>query len=236
MNQFSRLELLIGKESLSKLKEKTVAIFGLGGVGGNVADALARSGITKFILVDNDKVSITNINRQLIANTNSIGKYKVDVMEEHLKSINPNIMIVKKQCFYLPDNNDQFDFGEYDYVVDAIDTVTAKIDIISKCNQLNVPIISALGCGNRLDPTKLVVSDIFKTEGDPLAKVIRHELRKRNISKLKVVYSKEKPIPHKEEIDEELPKGKKDIPGSSAFVPPVAGIIIASEVIKDLIK
>jgi tRNA A37 threonylcarbamoyladenosine dehydratase len=145
-------------------------------------------------------------------------------------------MIVKKQCFYLPDNNDQFDFSEYDYVVDAIDTVTAKIDIISKCNQLNVPIISALGCGNRLDPTKLVVSDIFKTEGDPLAKVIRHELRKRNISKLKVVYSKEKPIPHKEEIDEELPKGKKDIPGSSAFVPPVAGIIIASEVIKDLIK
>ncbi len=236
MNQFSRLELLIGKKSLSKLKEKTVAIFGLGGVGGNVADALARSGITKFILVDNDKVSITNINRQLIANTNSIGKYKVDVMEEHLKSINPNIMIVKKQCFYLPDNNDQFDFSEYDYVVDAIDTVTAKIDIISKCNQLNVPIISALGCGNRLDPTKLVVSDIFKTEGDPLAKVIRHELRKRNISKLKVVYSKEKPIPHKEEIDEELPKGKKDIPGSSAFVPPVAGIIIASEVIKDLIK
>lgn len=236
MNQFSRLELLIGKESLSKLKEKTVAIFGLGGVGGNVADALARSGITKFILVDNDKVSITNINRQLIANTNSIGKYKVDVMEEHLKSINPNIMIIKKQCFYLPDNNNQFDFSEYDYVVDAIDTVTAKIDIISKCNQLNVPIISALGCGNRLDPTKLVVSDIFKTEGDPLAKVIRHELRKRNISKLKVVYSKEKPIPHKEEIDEELPKGKKDIPGSSAFVPPVAGIIIASEVIKDLIK
>lgn len=236
MNQFSRLELLIGKKSLSKLKEKTVAIFGLGGVGGNVADALARSGITKFILVDNDKVSITNINRQLIANTNSIGKYKVDVMEEHLKSINPNIMIVKKQCFYLPDNNDQFDFSKYDYVVDAIDTVTAKIDIISKCNQLNVPIISALGCGNRLDPTKLVVSDIFKTEGDPLAKVIRHELRKRNISKLKVVYSKEKPIPHKEEIDEELPKGKKDIPGSSAFVPPVAGIIIASEVIKDLIK
>ena len=234
LNQFSRLELLLGKEALEKLSTKNVLVFGLGGVGGNVCDALVRSGIKNITIVDNDVVTITNINRQLIANLNTVGKAKVDVMEEHLKSINKEVNVIKKQIFFLPENKDEIDFAKYDYVVDAVDTVSAKIEIIKICKSLQIPVISALGCGNKLNPTKLEVADISKTSYDPLAKVMRRELRKYNINHLKVIYSKESPIEIKGEIEEE--NTKKRIPGSSAFVPPVAGIIIASEVIKDLVN
>ena len=235
IDAFSRLRLIIGNDSLEKIKTKRVIVFGLGGVGGNVCDALVRSGITDISIVDNDTVNITNINRQLIANHNTIGRKKVDVMEEHLKNLNPDVKVTKYDCFYLPENSDSFDFLKYDYVVDAIDTVSAKIDIICKCKTKHIPVISALGCGNKMDPTKLEVSDIYKTEYDPLARVLRCELKKRNIDSLKVVYSKEKPMPiiESEKVEE---NNKKEIPGSTAFVPPVAGIIIASEVIKDLLK
>ena len=234
LNQFSRLELLLGKDALEKLATKNVIVFGLGGVGGNVCDALVRSGIQNITIVDNDKVSITNINRQLIANMNTIGKYKTDVMEEHILSINPKVNVIKKNIFYLPENKEEIDFSKYDYVVDAIDTVSAKIEIIKICKSLQIPVISALGCGNKLNPTMLEVSDLSKTTYDPLAKVLRRELRKYGITHLKVIYSKEEPIEIKGEIEEE--NDKKRIPGSSAFVPPVAGIIIASEVVKDLLK
>ena len=233
MDQFSRLRLLIGDEAIEKLKTKRIAIFGLGGVGGNVADALVRSGIEHFVLVDNDQVNITNINRQLIADISNIGRDKVDVMEEHLKKINPNVEVIKKKIFYLPSTSQEFNFREFDYVIDAIDTVSAKIDIITKCFILKIPVISALGCGNKLNPTMLEVTDISKTSYDPLARVMRRELRNRKINHLKVVYSKEPPM---ELIEEEKLPEEKDLPGSSAFVPPVAGIIIASEVVKDLLK
>lgn len=240
LDQFSRTELVLGKGYKDKLKDKVVAIFGLGGVGGNACDALARCGITNFVLVDNDKVSLTNINRQLIANLNSVGRNKVDVMEEHLKSINKDIKVIKHNTFYLPENSTEFDFSKYDYVIDAIDTVSAKIDIIFKCKSIGTPVISALGCGNKLNPTKLEVTDLSKTSYDPLAKILRYELRKRNINHLKVVYSKESPVEVDQELLEETIKeegiNKKNIPGSTVFVPPVAGIIIASEVIKDLLK
>ena len=234
LNQFSRLELLLGKEALDKLATKNVLVFGLGGVGGNACDALVRSGIQNITIVDNDKVSITNINRQLIAKLNTVGKYKTDVMEEHLLSINSKVNVIKKNLFFLPESKEEIDFLKYDYVVDAIDTVSAKIEIIKICKSLQIPVISALGCGNKLDPTMLEVSDLAKTSYDPLAKVIRRELKKYGIMHLKVIYSKEQPIELKGEIEEE--SDKKRIPGSSAFVPPVAGIIIASEVVKDLLK
>lgn len=233
MNQFSRLELLLGKEVLKKISTKKVLIFGLGGVGGNVCDALARSGICNFTIVDNDIINITNINRQLIANLDTIGRLKVDVMEEHLKSINKDIIVTKKNLFYLPENAEEIDLRDYDYVIDAIDTVSAKIDIITRCITNHIPIISALGCGNKLNPTMLEVTDLSKTEYDPLAKVMRRELKKRGITHLKVVYSKEEPIIP---LVSEEETNKKVVPGSTAFVPPVAGIIIASEVIKDLLK
>ena len=234
IDQFSRLKLLIGEEAIQLLKTKRVAVFGLGGVGGNVGDALARSGIEHFVIVDNDVVYISNINRQLIANLSTIGKLKTDVMEEHLKSINSGIEVEKRNCFYLPETANSFNFSKFDYVIDAIDTVKAKIDIICRCKEANVPVISALGCGNKLDPTQLEISDIKKTSYDPLAKVLRRELKKRNITSLKVVYSKESPIDHKEKSEEDT--NKRCVPGSSAFVPPVVGIIIASEVIKDLLS
>ena len=234
MDRFNRLSLIIGEDKLALLNNKKVAVFGLGGVGGNVCDALARSGIGHLALIDNDKVSITNINRQIIAKESTIGLDKVDVMEAHLKDINPDIGIEKYKTFYLPGNED-IDFTKYDYIVDAIDTVSAKIDIVLKCKTLQVPVISALGCGNKLDPTRLEVSDISKTSYDPLAKVLRRELRQKGVTHLKVVYSKEPPIETSEDYVEEG-VNKRKIPGSSAFVPPVAGIIIASEVVKDLIK
>ena len=235
LDSLSRLRLIIGSGSIEKIKSKRVLVFGLGGVGGNVCDALVRSGIQDISIVDNDVVNVTNINRQLIANYDTIGQKKIDVLERHLKSINPNVKVSKFDCFYLPENSSDFDFEKYDYVIDAIDTVSAKIDIIFKCFSMQIPVISALGCGNKMDPTKLEVSDIYKTEYDPLARVLRRELKKRKVTHLKVVYSKEKPmkiIP--EEKEEET--YKKEVPGSTAFVPPVAGIIIASEVIKDLLK
>ena len=230
--QFKRFELLVGKEALELLSHKKVAVFGLGGVGGNVCDALARSGVGQLMIIDNDVVDITNINRQLIANTEVVGQPKVDVMEKHLKSINPDIKIIKKKMFYLPENADEIDLSDYDYVVDAIDTVVSKINIIFRCKTNGINVISALGCGNKMDPSKLEITDISKTSYDPLAKVLRRELRKLNINNLKVVYSRESPI----KALDETSTNNKHIPGSSAFVPPVAGIMIASEVVKDLIE
>lgn len=247
LNQFSRTQLLLGKEAMEALRHKRVAIFGIGGVGGHACDALARSGIENFDIIDDDRICITNINRQIIANFKTIGQYKVDVMKEHILNINPKAKVNVHKCFFLPENQDEFDFSQYDYVIDAIDTVTAKIAIIVKCKELNVPIISSMGAGNKMNPTMLEVTDIYKTEMCPLAKVMRHELKKRRIKRLKVVYSKEKPIRPYEDLSISCrahcvcPEGTKrhctdrrDIPGSSAFVPSVAGLIIASEVIKDL--
>ncbi len=234
MNQFVRFEALLGKDKIESLKTKKICVFGLGGVGGNVCDSLIRSGIEHITIIDNDDVNESNINRQLVANTKTIGKAKVDVMEEHLKSLNPNVKVIKFKRFYLPEESDFINFKDYDYVIDAIDTVKAKIDIIEKCINQNVKVITALGCGNKMNPTMLEVSDLAKTSYDPLAKVLRRELAKKGIRHVKVVYSKESPIEPKEK--ELLSSGeKKNVPASSPFVPPVAGIIIASEVIKDLL-
>ena len=233
MERFSRLELLIGEDKLKLLKEKRVAIFGIGGVGGAVCEALVRSGITKFVLIDNDTVSLTNLNRQIIANINTIGKDKVEVMKERILSINENAEVNIYKCFFLKENSCEFDFSKYDYVVDAVDTVSAKIEIIIKAKEANVPVISSMGTGNKMNPTMLEVSDIHKTSVCPLAKVMRYELRKRNIKNVKVVYSKEEPIIPKVVINDDK---KRSIPGSTSFVPPVAGYIIASEIIKDLIE
>ena len=240
INQFSRTSLVLGKDYLKKLEDKVVIIFGIGGVGGNVCDALVRSGIKHFVLVDNDRVNLTNINRQYVANMDTIGELKVDVMERHIKSINPEAIVEKRNCFFLKENADEFDFNKYDYIVDAIDTVSAKIELVIRANTCKKPIISALGCGNKVSPTMLEVTDISKTSYDPLAKVMRKELRDRGINHLKVVYSKEPPIDLDKEVLKECLENektsKRSIPGSTAFVPPVAGIIIASEVIKDLLK
>ena len=235
-NQFSRTELLFKKEGIEKLNNSKVAVFGIGGVGGYVVEALARAGIGHFDLIDNDTVSITNINRQIIATLDTVGKYKCDVMKDRILSINKDAIVNTFKCFYLPENSDQFDFTKYDYVIDAIDTITAKIDIIVKCKELNVPIISSMGTGNKINPTMLEVTDIYKTSVCPLAKVMRYELKKRRIKSLKVVYSKENPIKvdNKELMDDE--NVKKNIPGSTSFVPSTAGLIIASEVIKDILN
>lgn len=231
MEQFSRSELLLGKENMEKLKRSRVAVFGIGGVGGFAAEALARTGVGALELFDMDTVSITNINRQIIAALDTVGKYKTDVMKERIALINPEAEVVSHRCFFLPDNSAEFDFSKYDYVVDAVDTVTAKIELVMKCRESGVPIISSMGAGNKLDPTRFEVEDIYKTSVCPLARVMRTELRKRGVERLKVVYSKEPPavpLPSKEET------AKKSVPGSLAFVPSVAGLIIAGEVIKDL--
>lgn len=226
-NRFDRTEMLIGKESLSSLSKAKVLIFGIGGVGGYVTEALARSGIGFMVLVDNDTVSVTNINRQIIATDSTVGMYKTEVMKTRILDINPEAQVEVRNCFYLPENAEEFDFSQYDYIVDAIDTVTAKLDIIERAGKASVPVISCMGTGNKLDPTKLVVTDIYKTSVCPLAKVMRRELRKRGITGLKVVYSTEEPIKN-EEIGR--------VPGSVAWVPPVAGLIAAAEVVKDLIN
>ena len=237
INQFSRTELLIGKEGLEKLQNSRVAVFGLGGVGGHTIEALVRSGIGAIDLIDNDTVSITNLNRQLLATTKTIGKYKTDVAEERLKEINPDVKITKYQTFYTPDTAGQFNFSQYDYVVDAIDTVVGKLSLIEQSKKYNVPIICSMGAGNKMNPTMFEVCDISKTSVCPLAKVIRQELKKRKINKVKVVYSKEPPIKIDDSsLKEELKQGKHRIPGSNAFVPSVVGLIIASEVVKDLIR
>ncbi|MBR0350606.1 MAG: tRNA threonylcarbamoyladenosine dehydratase [Clostridia bacterium] len=227
--QFLRTESLIGKENVNKLKNATVAIFGLGGVGSYVLEGLARAGIGNFILVDKDEVDITNINRQIIATHKTIGKPKVEVAKERVLSINPKANVKIYQEFFRPETEGIID-NSIDYIVDAIDTVTAKIELVIRANKLNIPIISCMGTGNKLDPTKFEVSDIYKTSVCPLAKVMRKELKARNIDKLKVVYSKEEP----KNIN--LSNTNKATPASISFVPSVAGLIIAGEVVNDLIS
>ena len=233
-NQFSRTELIYGEPAVNDLHNKKVAIFGVGGVGGYVVEALARTGVGHFVIVDFDTVSLTNINRQIIATHETIGKYKVDVMRDRILSINPNADVDVRKCFFLPENENEFDFKGYDYVVDAVDTVSAKIAIIMKANDAGVPIISSMGAGNKVDPSKFLVSDIYKTDTCPLARVMRHEMKKRGVKHLKVVYSKEQPIKPLSNTPN-LP-GKKVTPGSTAFAPAAAGLLIASEVINDLIN
>lgn len=232
--QFSRTELLIGKESVEKLNKSKVCIFGIGGVGSYVVEALARAGISNFILIDNDVVSASNINRQIIATTKTIGRNKVDVAKERILEINPNAYVETIQEFFLPESPELFD-NSVDYVVDCIDTISAKIELAQRSERLNIPIISCMGTGNKLDPTKFEVADIYQTSVCPLAKVMRKELRARNIKKLKVLYSKEEPIKLNLNDNFNSEDRRKPIPASISFVPSVAGLIIAGEVIKDII-
>ena len=235
--QFSRTELLLGKGNMEKLQNSRVAVFGVGGVGGYVVEALTRSGIGAIDLIDNDTVSQSNLNRQIIATYDTIGKYKTEVMRDRIRSINPECRVEVHNCFYLPETQLQFDFSKYDYVVDAIDTVTGKIALVMQAKEANTPIISSMGAGNKLNPAEFEVADIYQTAVCPLARVMRQELKKRGVKKLKVVYSKEKPIqPMREaQTTEETETTGKPVPGSVAFVPSVAGLIIASEVVKDLL-
>lgn len=230
MNEkFVRTGLLLGEDGLHRVEQAHVIIFGIGGVGGYVAEALARSGVGSLTLVDKDVVSESNINRQIIATTKTIGRAKIDVMKERIAEINPDAVITVKNCFFLPDTAEEFDFTEYDYIVDAVDNVTAKIELVLRAKEAGTPIIASMGAGNKLDPTRFEVTDIYKTSVCPLAKVMRRELKRRGVEKLKVVYSKEEPI--KVDAAEE---GRRSTPGSIAFVPSVAGFIIAGEVIKDI--
>ena len=233
--QFSRTELLIGKEALDKLNKAKVAIFGIGGVGSYVVEGLCRSGVGKFILVDNDVVSISNINRQLIATTKTIGKHKVEVARERILEINPNAEVEIHKEFFMPDSEEIFD-NSVDYIIDCVDAVTAKIELVVRANRLNIPIISSMGTGNKLNPNCFEVTDIYKTSVCPLAKVMRKELKDREIKSLKVIYSKEEPIKLKSELSESLSENKRQVPASISYVPAVAGLIIAGEVIKDLTK
>lgn len=247
LNQFSRTELLIGKDGVEKLQNARVAVFGIGGVGGFVVEALARCGIGTFDLIDDDKVCLTNINRQIIATRKTVGRYKVEVMKERILDINPDAQVHTHQCFFLPENADQFDFKTYDYVVDAVDTVTAKLSIIIKAKEAKVPVISCMGVGNKLDPSRLQITDIYKTTMCPLAKVMRHELKRRSVKKLKVLFSTEKAITPMDDATDSCrtncicPPGaehkcteKRAIPGSISFVPSVAGLMIAGEVVHDI--
>ncbi len=248
MDQFSRTELLLGREAMEKLRSSRVAVFGIGGVGGYVCEALVRSGVGKFDLIDDDRVCLTNLNRQIIATRKTIGRYKVDVMKERMLDINPDAEITVRKCFFLPENSGEFPFDEYDYVVDAVDTVSAKLELVVRAQKSGVPVISCMGAGNKLDGSQFRVADIYKTKMCPLAKVMRTELRKRGVKKLKVVYSEEEPKRPLADAAESCrvncvcPPGterkctvRRDIPGSVAFVPSVAGLIIAGEVVKDLI-
>ncbi len=232
MDRFNRLEMLIGKEALDILSSKKVIVFGIGGVGGYAFEALVRSGIKHIAIVDADDVDITNINRQILALDETIGLSKVDVAESRAKSINPDVFIEKFKCFYLPSNKGGIDLSEYDYVIDCIDTIKAKIEIISECDKSNIPIISALGCGNRLDPSKLTYGDLFETSCDPFAKAMRRECRKAGIERLSVVYSTEQPI----KLENQLKENGRHLPASSAFVPGAAGLMIASKVVRDFLK
>ncbi|MEE0962865.1 tRNA threonylcarbamoyladenosine dehydratase [Ruminococcus sp. YE282] len=249
LNQFSRTELLLGKEAMEKLNNSKVAIFGIGGVGGYTAEALVRSGVGTLDLIDDDKVCLTNINRQIFATRKTVGKYKVNVAEERLHDINPDVIINTHKTFYMPDTAEQFDFSQYDYIVDAIDTVTGKITLVVNADKSGTPIISSMGAGNKLDASAFEVADIYSTSVCPLARVMRTELRKRKIKSLKVVYSKEKPITPVDDMAISCkqhcicPPGtarkctqRRQVPGSTAFVPSVVGLIIAGEVVKDLIR
>jgi tRNA A37 threonylcarbamoyladenosine dehydratase len=247
LNQFSRTEILFGKEAMERLANARVAIFGIGGVGGYTCEALVRSGVGAFDLVDDDKICLTNLNRQIIATRKTVGQYKVDAMRERMLDINPHVDVREHKCFFLPENADEFPFEEYDYVVDAVDTVTAKIALIMKAREKGVPVISSMGAGNKLEPSMFRVADIYDTKVCPLAKVMRRELKKRGVESLKVVYSEEQPTRPIEDMSISCrahcicPPGaarkcteRRDIPGSTAFVPSVVGLIIAGEVIKDL--
>ncbi len=247
LNQFSRTELLFGREAMERLAAARVAVFGIGGVGGYTVEALARSGVGALDLIDDDRICLTNINRQLLATRNSVGKYKVDEAEQRILSVNPKCAVTTYKTFYLPDTESEFDFTQYDYIVDAIDTVSGKLALIANAQAAGTPIISSMGAGNKLDPTAFRVADIYKTSVDPLARVIRRECRKRGIDHLKVVYSQEQAIRPIEDMEISCrnhcicPPGtarkcteRRDIPGSNAFVPSVVGLIIAGEVIKDI--
>lgn len=249
LNQFSRTQLLLGREAMDILAGSRVAVFGIGGVGGYVCEALVRSGVGAFDLIDDDKVCLTNLNRQILATRKTVGKYKADVMKERMLEINPDVDVCVHKCFFLPENADDFPFETYDYIVDAVDTVTAKIEIILRAREKKVPVISAMGAGNKLDPGRFKVADIYETRVCPLARVMRRELKKRGVKKQKVVYSDEQPIRPEEDMSISCrthcicPPGAKhkcterrDIPGSTAFVPAAAGLMIAGEVVKDLIK
>lgn len=231
---FSRTELLLGREALERLQGSKVAVFGVGGVGGHVVEALVRSGVGNFELVDNDVVSPSNLNRQIIATWQTVGQYKVDAMRERILSINPRAKVNVRKCFYLPEMAEEFDFGAYSYVVDAVDTITAKIDIIVRAKEAGTPVISSMGAGNKLDPAKFQVADIYQTSICPLARVMRRELRKRGVERLKVVYSTEEAISPEMPAESAGAQGAARVPGSVAFVPAVAGLIMAGEVIKDL--
>ena len=222
-NQFSRTEMLLGSAGIERLKATNVAVFGIGGVGGHVAEALARAGVGALDIIDSDKVAISNLNRQIVALHSTIGMYKVDVMAARITDINPECKVIPHRVFYSPETADSFDFSDYDYIVDAIDTVSAKLLMIERAAAVNTPIISAMGAGNKLDPTRFVVTDIFKTSVCPLARVMRYELKKRGIKRLKVVYSEEIPI-----------KTGEKFPGSTSFVPGAAGLAIAGEVVRHL--
>ena len=249
LNQFSRTELLLGKDGMERLSESHVAVFGIGGVGGYATEALARSGVGHFVLIDDDRICLTNLNRQVIATRKTVGQYKADAMKERILEINPNAEVEVRKCFYLPENADEFDFSQYSYVIDAVDTVTAKLGIIEQAQRCGVPVISCMGAGNKLDPTKFQVADIYDTKVCPLARVMRYECRKRGIRALKVVYSTEECIRPLDDMEISCrthcicpPDTKRkctvrrDIPGSVAFVPSVAGLILAGEVVKDLTK
>lgn len=248
LNQYSRAELIYGAENMELLRRSRVAVFGVGGVGGSVVEALARMGVGTLDLIDDDRVCLTNLNRQVLATRSTVGKYKVDAARERIHDIDPAITVNTYQTFFLPEESDRFDFAQFDYVVDAIDTVTGKIQIILQAQAAGVPVISAMGCGNRSDPTKLTVTDLYKTSQDPLARVMRRELKRRGVKKLKVVYSTEPAI---RPIDTEnsclhhciCPPGstrkcteRRDLPGSSSFVPPVAGMMMAAAIVNDLTK
>ncbi len=247
LNQFSRTQLLLGETAMERLQRARVAVFGIGGVGGYACEALARSGIGAFELIDDDRVCLTNLNRQIIATRKTLGRYKAEVMEERIHDINPQARVVTRKCFFLPENAGDFPFPDYDYVVDAVDTVSAKIELVLQCQRLGVPIISSMGAGNKLDPTSFRVADIYDTRVCPLARIMRRELRKRGVPGLKVVYSEEPPLRPLEDMSISCrahcvcPPGterkcttRRDIPGSMAFVPSVAGLILAGEIIKDL--
>jgi len=247
LNQFSRTELIFGRDGMSRIYESAVAVFGIGGVGGYAVEAFARSGIGRIDLFDDDKICVTNLNRQLHATRRTVGTYKVDVAKERILEINPDCLVNTYKMFYLPENADEIDLSQYDYVIDAIDTVSGKLELITRANAGNLPIISSMGAGNKINAAALEVADIYETSVCPLAKVMRNELRKRGVPKLKVVYSKEVALPPKEDMLSSCKTGcvcppgvtrkcthRRQIPGSNAFVPSAAGLIIAGEVIKDI--
>ncbi len=240
LTQFSRTELCFGSDGMQKLKKAHVAVFGIGGVGGHAVEALVRSGVGAITLIDNDAVSLTNVNRQMVATLDTVGQPKVEVAQKRIHSINPECRVTALQKFFLPDNAQEFDFAQYDYIVDAIDTVSGKIALAQLAQEYGIPIISSMGAGNKLDPTAFKVTDIYKTSVCPLAKVMRHELKKRGIKKLKVVYSEELPLQPDPDVmaqimqEESTDSPRRQIPASNAFVPSVVGLIIAGEVIKDI--